>query len=184
MARISLHPPRTVFYRVMEKYSRRVYGAVLDPGKALAHHRRVLLTYVRTERSASKWKQLDPRLAALAEMASAASVGCSWCMDFGYWKAHAGCLDAQKVEEVPGWRSSDVFTEVERDVMAYAEAVTATPPSVEDALFERLRRRLGDAAMVELTAMVALENFRSRTNSAFGITSQGFEETCAVPARH
>lgn len=31
--------------------------------------------------------------------------------------------------------------------------------------------------------MVALENWRSRMNSAFGLTSQGFSETCAVPSR-
>ncbi|MEV5811185.1 hypothetical protein [Streptomyces mutabilis] len=42
MARVSLDPPRTIFFRVMEWYSRRTYGKVLDPGKALAHNPRVL----------------------------------------------------------------------------------------------------------------------------------------------
>ncbi|MDT0608956.1 hypothetical protein [Streptomyces lancefieldiae] len=34
MARVSLTPPRTLLLRVMEWYSRRTYGKVLDPGKA------------------------------------------------------------------------------------------------------------------------------------------------------
>jgi hypothetical protein len=33
MARISLSPPRTLRYRLVEWYSRRLYGDMLDPGK-------------------------------------------------------------------------------------------------------------------------------------------------------
>jgi alkylhydroperoxidase family enzyme len=45
-----------------------------------------------------------------------------------------------------------------------------------------LRRHLGDAALVELTMMIAVENQRSRFNSALGLTSQGFTERCEIPA--
>ncbi|WP_437437935.1 hypothetical protein [Streptomyces olivoreticuli] len=48
---------------------------------------------------------------------------------------------------------------------------------------ERLREHLDDAALVELTAMVAVENLRSRTNAALGLTSQGFRDTCEIPSR-
>ncbi|KPH97282.1 hypothetical protein OK074_6568 [Actinobacteria bacterium OK074] len=89
--------------------------------------------------------------------------------------AHAKPLD------VPVWRDSAVHSPLERDVLAYAEAVTATPPAVEDALAARLRAALGEPAFVELTAMVAVENLRSRINSAPGPTSQGFKDTCTVP---
>ncbi|MFD4829099.1 hypothetical protein ACFWPV_04445 [Streptomyces uncialis] len=47
---------------------------------------------------------------------------------------------------------------------------------------ERLVTRLGEAAFVELTAMVAVENLRSRMNAALGLTSQGFKDSCEVPA--
>ena len=55
------------------------------------------------------------------------SIGCSWCLDFGYFMAHDEGLDEAKVREVPRWRESDVFTPVERDVLEYAEAMSATP---------------------------------------------------------
>ena len=42
---------------------------------------------------------------------------------------------------------------------------------------------LGEPALVELTAMVAVENLRSRINSAFGLVSQGFATDCAVPSK-
>ena len=79
------------------------------------------------------------------------------------------------------WRSSDAFTAVERRVLEYAEAMTATPPQVTDELAEALRTDLGNDGLVELTMMVGVENLRSRFNSALGLASQGFAESCRVP---
>jgi alkylhydroperoxidase family enzyme len=182
MARISLDHPPTLFYRLAEWYSRRTYGAVLDPGRAMAHNRKVLLTYVRFAKSVEKWHALDPTLEALAVMASAANIGCSWCMDFGFWETTRKGVDPAKLRDVPRWRDSDVYTDLEQKVMAYAEAATATPPAVTDEMVADLRRHLGDAALVELTMMIAVENQRSRFNSALGLTSQGFTERCEIPA--
>ena len=50
------------------------------------------------------------------------------------------------MRDVPRWRDSDVYTDLERQVMAYAEAVTATPPAVTDEMVAGLRRELDDAA--------------------------------------
>jgi AhpD family alkylhydroperoxidase len=181
MARISLTPRRTLFFRVMEWYSKRTYGKVLDPGKALAHQPRVLWSDLRLEQSVAKWNKLDPNLKALAEMASAAAIGCAWCMDFGYWVSRERGMAREKLADVTRWRDSEVYTELERDVMEYAEAMTTTPPAVDDALAARLLGRLGEPAFVELTAMVAVENLRSRINAALGLTSQGFKDSCDLP---
>ncbi|AKZ59471.1 hypothetical protein SAM23877_6426 [Streptomyces ambofaciens ATCC 23877] len=181
MARVSLTPPRTLLLRLAEWYSRRTYGKVLDPARALAHNPRVLRGDLRFEQSVARWNRLDPDLKALAVMASAASIGCSWCMDFGYWENAGRGMDPRKLHDVPVWRGSDAYTPAERDVMEYAEAMTATPPTVDDDLAERLRTRLGEPAFVELTAMVAVENLRSRINAALGLTSQGFKDSCDLP---
>ncbi|WP_202862977.1 carboxymuconolactone decarboxylase family protein [Ornithinimicrobium murale] len=79
---------------------------------------------------------------------------------------------------MPAWRDSDVFTPLERDVMAYAEAMSVTPLEVTDEMVASLHERLGSAALVELTEMISLENLRSRTNAAMGLASQGFAESC------
>jgi AhpD family alkylhydroperoxidase len=183
MARVSLDPPRTLFHRAVEWYSRRAYGRVLDPSTALAHSPRLLWGYLRFERSVAGWKRLDEELKELAQLASAAAIGCSWCMDFGYWLSHRAGMDTKKLHSLPMWRDSDVYSPLERDVMAYAEAMTATPPEVTDELAERLRDRLGEPAFVELTALIAVENVRSRTNTALGLTSQGFKEECDLRDR-
>ena len=183
MARISLDPRRSLFLRATEWYSRRTYGKVLDPVRALGHNPRVLRADLRFEMAVGKWNKLDPDLKALAVMASAASIGCSWCMDFGYWENRRRGMDARKVHDVPVWRESDAYTPLERDVMDFAEAMTSNPPEIDDEVAQRLVAALGEAAFVELTAMVAVENLRSRMNTALGLTSQGFKDHCEVPAR-
>ncbi len=182
MARISLDPPRTPLYRLAEWYARRTYGLMPDPLAAMGHNLRILAADARFETSVARWNRLDPTLKALAEMASAISIGCSWCVDFGYWETTNRGIDPVKMRDVPRWRDSDVYTDLERKVLAYAEAATATPPTVTDEMVADLRRDLDDAALVELTMMIAVENQRSRFNSALGLTSQGFRDRCELPA--
>ncbi len=182
MARIPLDPPRTLTYRLVDWYGRRRFGTVADPLAVMGHNMPVLMTDARHEMSLQKWNRLDPTLKALAEMTAAVRIGCSWCVDFGYWISTSRGVDPAKLEDVPRWRDSDVHTDLERQVMAYAEAATATPPAVTDDMVADLRRQLDDAALVELTMMIAVENQRSRFNSALGLTSQGFKDRCEIPA--
>lgn len=167
--------------RLSTWYSRRTYGKVMEPALVFGHHPRALRAYFGFETKVARWKELDPALKHLAEMAAAVSIGCSWCVDFGYWVSDRLGTPLEKVGQVPRWREHrDVFSDVELLVLEYTEAVTATPPAVTDELAASLLDRLGEAAFVELTAIVALENFRSRFNSAVGLSSQGFSDACAI----
>lgn len=85
--------------------------------------------------------------------------------------------DEDKVREVPTWRESRRFSEAERVALEYAEAVTITGQRVGDELFARLKAFYDEAQIVELTAAVALENFRSKFNVPLGVEGQGF---CAL----
>ena len=79
-----------------------------------------------------------------------------------------------KIRQVDRAADSPLFTEPERAALAYAEAMTITGQKVSDALFARVRGHYSEAQIVELTAAVALENFRSKFNVALGIEAQGF----------
>ena len=162
-------------------FCRRTFGEVPDNLYVLWHNRKVLRATLGFERSVAKFDALDPHLKSYAQLASAGAIGCSWCLDFGYYLAHQDGLDERKVREVPRWRESDVFTTLERDVMDYAEAATATPPTVTDEMVASLRDRIGDPAVVELTMMVAIENQRSRFNASMGLASQGYSDVCELP---
>ena len=181
----SLRVPKTdltgVYGYLVKRLSLKMFGAVPEPAEVMWHNRKVLTAAMGFGRKVQKWDQLDPNLASFAHMAVAALVGCSWCLDLNYFHAANGGLDATKASEVPRWRESSVFTPLERDVMAYAEAMSATPPQVTDDLAARLLAQLGASAMVELTAVVGFANMTTRSNTALGIESQGFSNACALP---
>jgi alkylhydroperoxidase family enzyme len=88
--------------------------------------------------------------------------------------------DETKIAEVPTWRESQRFSPLERAALEYAEVMTITGQRVSDELFARLRTFFDEGQIVELTAAVALENFRSKLNVPLGIEAQGF---CVIPER-
>jgi alkylhydroperoxidase family enzyme len=85
-----------------------------------------------------------------------------------------------KVSDLGRWQESAVFSDLERVALEYADTMTYTGRKVDDELFGRLRKHFSEPQIVELTAAIALENFRSKFNPALGIESQGF---CLLPKR-
>jgi alkylhydroperoxidase family enzyme len=158
-----------------------LFGKVLEPARVMAHQPKVLKTYLDLERSVQRWKRVDPQLKHLGVMAAAATVGCPWCMDFSYWASEQRGLPFEKARQVPQWREARCFSAVERVVLEFAEAMSSTPSDVSLDLMARLREHFDDAQVVELTAAIALENFRSRMNRGLGVVSQGFSDACEVP---
>ena len=85
----------------------------------------------------------------------------------------AGATD-DKIRQVPIWRDSNLFSAMEKDALEYAEKMTITGEKVTDELWGRLRGHFTEAQLVELTAAVAVENFRSKFNVPLGVEAQGF----------
>jgi alkylhydroperoxidase family enzyme len=144
------------------------------------HNLPVLKALFGFARKAEGWDACDPQLKSFAHMAAVSLVGCSFCLDLGYFQAHNENLDLDKAREVPRWRESGVFTPLERDVMEYAEAMSHTPPTVTDEMSARLLEQLGPAGLVELTAWIGAANLVSRANTSLGIESQGFSAACGL----
>ena len=157
------------------------FGVVPEPLEVTWHNPKVAEASLELGGKVSEWDAADESLKSFAHMAVAAQVGCSWCLDIGYFQAQNQNLDLAKASQVPRWRESEVFTPLERDVLEYAEAMTNTPPTVTDELSARLLDRLGPAAMIELTVFIAFSNFATRSNNALGIESQGFSAACEIP---
>jgi alkylhydroperoxidase family enzyme len=89
-----------------------------------------------------------------------------------------GDAGERKLAEVATWRDSALFSEPERLALDYAERMTITGEFVDDAFFTRLTQHYSEAQIVELTAAIAFENFRSKFNPPLGIEAQGF---CLMP---
>lgn len=93
-------------------------------------------------------------------------------------------INERQLADLARFEQSPAFSDIEKQVLLYAVALTRTPTEVPEELFDRLRGHFSPEQMVELTAAIAWENFRARFNRGFGIESQGFTEDakCAVHA--
>ena len=92
----------------------------------------------------------------------------------------AGVSDEQ-LADIAIFETSQHFDHREKVVLRYAEGMTRTPAEVSDAVFEDLKTSFTTAQIVELTAAVALENFRARFNCALKIES---DNLCMRPPDH
>lgn len=104
-------------------------------------------------------------------------------MDIGAAVSSKQGIDNEKLVALADWRSSDVFSPLERDVLALADSMCETPANVDQALFDRLLAALGAEQLVELTTAIGWENLRARTNRVFDAQSENYHEgaVCMVP---
>ncbi len=72
----------------------RLLGEVPEPMSVYFHNRPVLKAFLSVSGKAQKWSACDENLKSFAHMAVAAQVGCSWCLDFGYFHAHNEGLES------------------------------------------------------------------------------------------
>jgi len=78
----------------------------------------------------------------------------------------------EKIDALPDYAGSELYTEAERVALEFADAMTITGRDVTDELFFRLRTHYDDEAIVELAAIVAWENSSSKFNRALRVPSQ------------
>ena len=101
-------------------------------------------------------------------------------MDINAARAAEATGSMDKVAELLTWRDSTLFSEPERVALEYAERMTTTGQKVDDAFFGELKKHFTEPQIVELTAAIAFENFRSKFNPSLGVEAQGF---CMLPKR-
>ena len=186
MSRIPAVAPQDagLLVRIAYRYARRRLGEVPEPLAVAAHHRKIMMATAVHELMAERAVHVMPKaLVELAVYRTAWTIGCSWCVDFGTMLMRLDGLDIDQLKHIADFETSDAFTDEERDIVRYADAMSETPMTVTDEQVATLVERYGHAGVVELTDQIALENHRARFNHAFGITDQGFSsgDACRVP---
>jgi len=79
-------------------------------------------------------------------------------------------LSDEKLLAIPGSDFSP-FNDVERLVLALADAMVATPADISDDFYARLREHFSEEQVMELAAQIAFENYRARWNRVFNVES-------------
>lgn len=169
--------------RILYWYMKRQFGEVPEPFAVVANHPRLFLAASVHEGMVERASKVLPEnIREIAVYQVARTVGCSWCVDFGTMLMRLSDLDIDKLRYIDDYQNNPHYSADERAAIAYADAVTATPPTVTDEQVADLQQRFGDKGVMELTYQIALENSRARGYNALGITDQGFsQDSCRVP---
>ena len=161
-------------------------AGMLEPLRMYAHIPRLLNAYGRLEQAESKLDILSPRHRALAELKSATTVGCEYCIDLGSQIARGWGITDKELLAMADYRNATCFSDLDKLILEYATAISRTPVEVSDELFDALRAHFDDAQLVGLTHVITLGNLRARFNIALDIGSSGFSggRVYALPETH
>jgi AhpD family alkylhydroperoxidase len=170
-----------VLVRLAQRYSKWQYGRELTITPVIAQSRPNMIGWGAFEWLHERSHRVEEKLKLLAATKAATMIGCEFCIDIGSALGRdAGVTEAQ-LRDFHNYRESPAFSVVEKLVMEYGEEMSKTNAEVSDELFARLRERFDDGQIVELTAAIAIENFRARFNRALEIPPSGFSEGMFCP---
>jgi AhpD family alkylhydroperoxidase len=166
-------------------YTRRTYGRDVTTTPVIAHSRPNMLAWGMLEWWHERGHAVDEKLKLLAATKAATRIGCEFCIDIGSHLSREAGVTEEQLRDFHNYRDSDRFSAVEKLVMEYAEEMSKTNVEISDELFARLREQFDDTQLVELTAAIAIENFRARFNNALDVSPSGFSEGayCPLPER-
>jgi uncharacterized peroxidase-related enzyme len=164
-----------LWVRALFALQRRRHGVVFEPTRIWARAPQALRGFLHfgaaVDRNSSP---IEPSLRSLVMVKISQLNSCAFCIDLNAARLRERGVELDKALELSHYETSDRFSDRERAALDYAAAMTLPDRGVDDAVFERLRGFFDDDAIVELTALVALQNASSKFNAALGIPSQGF----------
>ena len=148
------------------------HGSGIEPVEVWAYQPKMLSGMGKFQGAVRKAHGVDERIKNLVELKGAQMIGCEFCVDLGSQICRNSGFSDDELLALPGYRTSDLFTEREKTALDYAVGVMRTPVDVSD------------EQMVELTALLTVVNL-DRFNAAFGIGASGFSEgmVCVPPDR-
>lgn len=163
-------------------YTRRNYGREIGITGVIAHSRPNMLGWGMMEWWHERSGAVDEKLKVLAATKAATIIGCQFCIDIATHLGREAGVSEQQLQDFHIYRESSAFSPLEKLVMEYGEEMSQSHVNVSDEMFARLREHFDDEQLVELTAAIAIENFRARFNNALDIPPAGFSEGAFCPA--
>jgi AhpD family alkylhydroperoxidase len=158
---------------------KRKYGQILEPARLWGRTPKVFaavaLLFGALDRRSSP---IEPALRSLVTVRVSQINWCDFCVDINSSLVLKRGIAPEKLAELANFNVSPLFTEREKAVLNYAEAVTWSDRQPTAEHFDALRRHFNDDAIIELTGLIAFQNLSSKFNAALGVAPQGF---CQMP---
>lgn len=99
----------------------------------------------------SKNRKMSPRLRELGMSRAGYARGSQFVFSQHCKSLRAVGFSEEQIAAIPSWASSDLFTEVERAVLAYTDDLVLAGGRVPDGTFNQLKAHLSDEEILEIT---------------------------------
>jgi AhpD family alkylhydroperoxidase len=106
---------------------------------------------------------LDLGIVHLIKIRASQINGCAYCVDMHVKHARRDGFGEQWMHLISVWRESPVFTDKERAVLGWTEALTLLPESrADDEYYEPLKQHFSEAEIAKLTVAIGTINVWNR----------------------
>jgi alkylhydroperoxidase family enzyme len=119
---------------------------------------------------------LDPRLRELGQTRAGWARQSQFVFSQHCKSMRAAGFGDEHIAAIPSWSTATCFTDVERAVLAYTDALVFDGGRVPDGLFDQLRAHLTDEAILELTYITAMYEMHAVISRALRLEFDDREE--------
>ncbi|WP_420560984.1 carboxymuconolactone decarboxylase family protein [Tepidicaulis sp.] len=121
-------------------------------------------------------RKIDPKLRELGQIRAGFARGsqfvfsqhCKACRDVGLTEA--------QIEAIPHWQIAEVFSPLERAVLAYTDCLVLQSGRVPEAVFAALKAHLSDEEILELTYITATYDMHATMSRALRLEYDDVDE--------
>ena len=163
---------------------KRKYGQYLEPAKIWGMIPALFISVASVYGVLDRKKSpLSPGLRSLISVRVSQMNGCEFCVDLNSSTLIKRTHSEEKIQHLLQWKDSDLYSDLEKSALCYAEQITDNHLEVDDACFSALKQYFDSNEIVEFTALIAFQNMSSKFNTALKISPQGFCKTSSIKPR-
>jgi len=113
---------------------------------------------------------VDPTLFHLIDMRVSQINGCAYCLDMHAREAREAGETQQRLDVLAGWDETSLFTDAEKAVLAWVEALTRVGEArAPQALYDALAEHYDEKAIAGITLAIAMMNAWNRMAVGLGM---------------
>ena len=96
-------------------------------------------------------RKIDPKLRELGQIRAGFAVGSQFVFSQHCKASRDVGLTEEQIQAIPNWSTANCYSDVERAVLAYTDALVLQRGRVPEALFDQLKTHLSDEEILEFT---------------------------------
>ncbi|WP_339868208.1 carboxymuconolactone decarboxylase family protein [Pseudohongiella nitratireducens] len=128
-----------------------------------------LITHLTALGDVPEQAAISPQLLHLVRLRASQLNGCGFCQHMHADEARQDGEAQERLDVLAAWREISGFSEQERAALAWTEALTLiSQKPVDEAVFQAAKAALGEAGLIELSAIIVQINSWNRIAVGFG----------------